>query len=192
MPSRVSGRSCRQIEARTHPDFFVIEPDPEQATQQIKIEQVREIEHQIMYRPLIGERKICLIDNADRMTIGAANALLKTLEEPPAHSLFLVISSRPAALPATIRSRCRQVGLVTPPAAAVAEVLIRRDGIDPAASLLQAYTRVLAEAKPRFFILENVYALTFNNKASKPAFERLLREIDAAGSSPDCRPNRGI
>ena len=57
----------------------------------------------------------------------------------------------------------------------------KRDGIDPAASLLQAYTRVLAEAKPRFFILENVYALTFNNKASQPAFERLLNEIDEAG-----------
>lgn len=57
----------------------------------------------------------------------------------------------------------------------------KRDGIDPAASLLQAYTRVLAEARPRFFILENVYALTFNNRASKPAFERLLREIGDAG-----------
>ncbi len=57
----------------------------------------------------------------------------------------------------------------------------KREGIDPAASLLQAYTRVLAEAKPRFFILENVYALTFNNRASKPAFTRLLAEIDAAG-----------
>ena len=57
----------------------------------------------------------------------------------------------------------------------------KRDGADPAASLLQAYTRVLAEARPRHFILENVYALTFNNKASKPAFERLLKEIEAAG-----------
>ena len=57
----------------------------------------------------------------------------------------------------------------------------KRDGIDPAASLLQAYTRVLAEARPRFFILENVYALTFNNKASRPAFKRLLAEIEAAG-----------
>jgi DNA (cytosine-5)-methyltransferase 1 len=57
----------------------------------------------------------------------------------------------------------------------------KRDGIDPAASLLQAYTRVLAEAKPRHFILENVYALTFKNKASRPAFERLLREVEAAG-----------
>jgi len=57
----------------------------------------------------------------------------------------------------------------------------KRDGVDPAASLLQAYTAVLAQAKPRFFILENVYALTFNNKASRPAFERLLREIETAG-----------
>lgn len=57
----------------------------------------------------------------------------------------------------------------------------KREGVDPAASLLQAYTRVLAEARPRYFILENVYALTFNNKASRPAFTRLLAEIEAAG-----------
>jgi len=57
----------------------------------------------------------------------------------------------------------------------------KRDGIDPAASLLQAYTRVLAQARPRYFILENVYALTFDNKASRPALTRLFREIDDAG-----------
>ncbi|MGO9159964.1 MAG: DNA cytosine methyltransferase [Streptosporangiaceae bacterium] len=57
----------------------------------------------------------------------------------------------------------------------------KREGLDPDASLLQAYTRVLADARPRRFVLENVYALTYNNKASRPAFERLLREIDAAG-----------
>lgn len=57
----------------------------------------------------------------------------------------------------------------------------KRLGLDPEASLLQEYTRVLREARPRAFILENVYALTFNNKASRPAFERLLREIDEAG-----------
>lgn len=59
----------------------------------------------------------------------------------------------------------------------------KRAGLDPDASLLQAYTRVLAEARPRAFILENVYALTYNNKASRPAFERLLHEIDDAGYS---------
>jgi DNA (cytosine-5)-methyltransferase 1 len=57
----------------------------------------------------------------------------------------------------------------------------KREGLDPDASLLQAYTRVLREARPHRFVLENVYALTYNNKASRPAFERLMREIDDAG-----------
>jgi DNA (cytosine-5)-methyltransferase 1 len=57
----------------------------------------------------------------------------------------------------------------------------KRSGLDPDASLLQAYTRVLAEARPRAFMLENVYALTYQNRASKPAFDRLLREITEAG-----------
>jgi len=57
----------------------------------------------------------------------------------------------------------------------------KRAGLDPNASLLQAYTRVLSEAKPRAFLLENVYALTYNNRASRPAFERLQREIVEAG-----------
>ena len=57
----------------------------------------------------------------------------------------------------------------------------KREGTDPAASLLQAYTTVLRQARPRFFILENVPALTFNNRASQPAFERLLKEVKDAG-----------
>jgi DNA (cytosine-5)-methyltransferase 1 len=57
----------------------------------------------------------------------------------------------------------------------------KRAGLDPDASLLQAYTRVLAEAKPRAFMLENVYALTYNNRASRPAFNRLFSEIEQAG-----------
>jgi DNA (cytosine-5)-methyltransferase 1 len=57
----------------------------------------------------------------------------------------------------------------------------KRSGFDPDSSLLQSYTRVLAEAKPRAFVLENVYALTCNNSASRPSYERLLREIDGAG-----------
>src|ERR1700743_1133183 len=57
----------------------------------------------------------------------------------------------------------------------------KREGLDPDASLLQTYTRVLREARPHRFVLENVYALTYNNKASRPAYERLLREIAEAG-----------
>ncbi len=127
-----SCRSCHHIEARTHPDYFVIEPDRELATPQIKIEQIREIEQQIMYRPLVGERKICMIDDADRMTIGAANALLKTLEEPPDHSLFLLISSRPASLPATIRSRCQSLRFATSARTDVEAALILKREMAPA------------------------------------------------------------
>ncbi len=124
-------RSCLQIAARTHPDHVVIEPDRELATPQIKIEQVRDIEHQFIYRPLMGERKICLIDDADRLTIGAANALLKTLEEPPGHSLFILISSRPQALPVTIRSRCQALRFTPPAKTQVEATLILKREISP-------------------------------------------------------------
>src|SRR5215510_1343843 len=127
-----SCRSCQQINARTYPDFFVVEPDAEQSTPQIKIEQVREIEQQVVYRPLVGARKLCLINDADRMTIGAANALLKTLEEPPDHSLFFLISSRPAALPATIRSRCQALRFCTPTRTQVEAALIHQRNVPPA------------------------------------------------------------
>lgn len=125
-------RSCLQIAGRTHPDYFVIAPDPKATTPQIKIEQVREIEQQFVYRPLAGERKICLIDDADRLTIGAANALLKTLEEPPGHSLFILITSRLHALPITIRSRCQTLRFTTPARTQVEAALILKREIPPA------------------------------------------------------------
>jgi DNA polymerase-3 subunit delta' len=117
-------RSCVQIEARTHPDCLFIESDPELATPQIKIEQIREIEQQIVYKPLVARRKVCLIIEADRMTLGAANALLKTLEEPPAHNIFILVTARPFALPATIRSRCQGVRFAAPSRADVEAALI--------------------------------------------------------------------
>ncbi len=107
-------RGCLQVITRTHPDFLLIEPDPEQATPLIKIEQIRELESQVVYRPLIAARKVFIVDEADRLTIGAANALLKTLEEPPTHALFLLVTSRIDALPATIRSRCQRLRFSPP------------------------------------------------------------------------------
>jgi DNA polymerase-3 subunit delta' len=125
-------RACLQIAARTHPDYFVIEPDRELAVPQIKIEQIREIEQQFIYRPLMGERKICLIDDADRLTIGAANALLKTLEEPPGHGLFILISSRPQALPITIRSRCQSLRFTLAAQTQVEAAVILKRELPPA------------------------------------------------------------
>ncbi|WP_447979787.1 DNA polymerase III subunit delta' [Candidatus Nitrospira bockiana] len=135
-------RSCRQIESYTHPDALLIEPDREQANPQVKIEQIREIEQQIIYRPLIGRFKVVVIDEADRMTLGAANALLKTLEEPPAHSVFILISSKPFALPATITSRCQGLRFVPPARTQVEAALIVQRSLSPAdAALLALYTQ---------------------------------------------------
>ena len=131
-------RACLQIAARTHPDFITIDPDRELANPAIKIEQIREIEQQFVYRPLMGERKICLIDDADRMTIGAANALLKTLEEPPGHALFLLITSRLNALPVTIRSRCQQLRFSTPARTQVEAAVILTRELPPADARLLA------------------------------------------------------
>lgn len=124
-------RSCEQIEAHTHPDFVLLEPDAEQTNPQIKIEQIRGLEQHVIYRPLIGRFKVVLIDEADRMTIGAANALLKTLEEPPAHSIFLLTTSRPYALPSTIQSRCQSVRFVPPAQTQVEAALIVQRNIPP-------------------------------------------------------------
>ncbi|MFM8551392.1 MAG: DNA polymerase III subunit delta' [Nitrospiraceae bacterium] len=124
-------RSCTQIDARTHPDFFLIEPDRELANPQIKIEHIRQMEEQIVYRPLVSPWKIYIIDDADRLTQGAANALLKTLEEPAAHSLFLLISSRPAALPSTVRSRCQSIRFVPLAKTQVEAALITQRNLPP-------------------------------------------------------------
>ena len=100
-------QSCHQVDQAIHPDCLFIQPEDSQKQQpKIKIDQIRAIEHLAIYRPLIGSHKICLIDEADTMTLEAANALLKTLEDPPDHCLFLLISSRPEHLLPTIRSRC--------------------------------------------------------------------------------------
>ncbi len=99
-------RACQQIAAATYPDVLGIQPEQEKANPQIKIEQVREIERHMMYRPLLSARKICVIDDADRLTANAANAFLKTLEDPPEHSLFILVTSQPLRLLATVRSRC--------------------------------------------------------------------------------------
>lgn len=131
-------RSCLHIEAHTHPDFLLIEPDQEQTNPQIKIEQIRDLEQQIVYRPLIGRFKIFIIDEADRMTLGAANALLKTLEEPPPHSVFILVTSRPFGLPTTIRSRCQNLRFVPPARTQVEAALILKREIPPADARLLA------------------------------------------------------
>ena len=116
---------CRRIGRGTHPDVIVIEPGD---TGAIKIEQVRDVIDRAAYRPFEGRRRVVIIDDADAMAAAPQSALLKTLEEPPSASVFLLISSTPDALLATVRSRCPRLRFGPLSASEVAGVLVRDHG----------------------------------------------------------------
>ena len=175
-------QSCRQIEALTYPDLVVVEPDQEKATPQIKIEQIREVQEHIVYRPLIGHRKVCLIDDADCMTLGAANALLKTLEEPPPHSLFLLIASRPSALPLTVRSRCQNLRFAAPSRTQVEAALMVKRALPPADARFLA---ILTESRLGEALASDLDAIRaqqeeFRNLTARTTLESIPRLLTAA------------
>jgi len=114
--------SCRRIARQVHADVLIIEP---QESGSIKIEQIREAIDRAAYRPFEGRRRVVIIDEADAIVEPAQNALLKTLEEPPPASAFVLVTARPDLLLATVRSRCQRLrfGRLSP--ADVARVLMR-------------------------------------------------------------------
>lgn len=98
-------RSCRRVASGNHPDLAFIEPEGAQ----MNVEQVRSTVLASNLSPVEGRRKVFLLDEAGTMTDGAANALLKTLEEPSVSTIFLLIAESVEDLPDTIASRCRVV-----------------------------------------------------------------------------------
>ena len=119
-------RPWRQIAAGNHPDYVVVQPDG----QFIKIAQVREVTKSLRFPPLDAKVRIIRIDEADRLHEAAANALLKTLEEPAARNIFLLLTSQPNTVLATIRSRCQLVRFTALPREVVAQWLEREKGLD--------------------------------------------------------------
>ena len=96
---------------KSHPDIHVAEP--ESKSRRIVIEQVRELEHALQMRSLLGGKKVGIIFDADRLQVQASNAFLKTLEEPPNNSLLILVTAQPEALLDTIISRCIPIALVS-------------------------------------------------------------------------------
>jgi DNA polymerase-3 subunit delta' len=97
--------SCRKIDAGVHPDLMVLSPED----RIIKIEEIRTLGDALSYKPFEARKKVIIVDEAETMNISAANAFLKTLEEPPDESVIILVTSRPDMLPATIRSRCCRI-----------------------------------------------------------------------------------
>lgn len=158
-------QSCRLFMAGTHPDMHVLRPEAiaesaadlgsqyaarypasdkkrekrERASADITIYQIRCLIEDAQTRPFVGKRKVVLLSPAEAMNINAANSLLKLLEEPPLGSMLLLVTSYPARLPATIRSRCSHILFKSPARTAGLAWLQLRTGskAEPAAGLLK-------------------------------------------------------
>ena len=126
--------SCVKADHNNHLDIMVLEPEG----QFIKIQAIRNLQARMKFKPWEGKKRVCIIDNAERMNDVAANALLKILEEPPAANIMILISAFPSQLPATILSRCQQVRFNPLPEEKVAGFLQRRLSLDVSVSRLLA------------------------------------------------------
>src|SRR6184192_3270050 len=109
LASLVNGTPVEDVFSAKARDIFVAQP--ESKSRRIVIEQIRDLEHALQMRASNGRRKVAIIVDADRLQPQAANAFLKTLEEPPKDSLLLLLSALPEALPETILSRCIAIPL---------------------------------------------------------------------------------
>lgn len=125
---------CRKIDHQNHPDLHILEPDGNS----IKIEQIRAIQRDLNLKPLESPRKICLIKQADLMTTGAANALLKTLEEPRGDTLLVLLTAQPNRLLETIRSRCQPLPFTRHPNSRIQNELEKQLGIESTESHILA------------------------------------------------------
>lgn len=172
--------SCRRVAAGKFSELLVVRPDDSGS---VKIDAIRDVLGRVGYRPFEGRRRVVVIDEADTCQVGAQNALLKTLEEPSPSTVFILVSSRPDALLATIRSRCPQFRFGLLPTSDVARILQRDHGrseaeaLELAASAEGSVGRALAEETGGFLHARDV-AATILRAVSKSSDER--RRLEAA------------
>jgi DNA polymerase-3 subunit delta' len=126
--------SCLKIKHNNHPDIFFIEAEG----QFIRINAIREIQEQMTFKPMEGRNRVFVIDNADKMNDQAANALLKTLEEPTPANILILVTAKPYTLPSTIISRCRHMRFNPLTTDTVAKFLVERMDMEKKNALLLA------------------------------------------------------
>jgi DNA polymerase-3 subunit delta' len=120
--------ACRLVMAGSHPDVRIV--DTEQTF--IKVEEARQLVVEAQARPSLGRWRVVIVEDADRLNDHSANTLLKSLEEPTPRTVWMLCAPSLEDVLVTIRSRCRHLRLGTPSVTAVADLLIERDGVDPA------------------------------------------------------------
>ncbi|MEU6757665.1 DNA polymerase III subunit delta' [Streptomyces sp. NPDC005409] len=125
---------CHTALIGTHSDVQVVRTD----LLSIGVKETRDLVRRAQLSPAVGRWQVIVMEDADRLTEGAGNVLLKAVEEPAPRTVWLLCSPSLEDVLPTIRSRCRHLTLRTPPVDAVAEVLVRRDGIEPAVAAAAA------------------------------------------------------
>jgi len=130
-------RSCHLVASGNHPDLHIVASERPGA--RLKIDQVRELQRQLALTPNEGRWRVAILHRFEEATTSAANALLKTLEEPPPYVVLVVLSSDADRLLPTIVSRCQQMPLRPLPVALVAQALAERWGAEPEQAELLAH-----------------------------------------------------
>jgi DNA polymerase-3 subunit delta' len=151
---------CRKIDHNNHPDLQIVEPDGKT----IKIEQIRNLQKSLSFKPVESTRRICLIDQADKMNLAAANSLLKTLEEPSAETLIILISARPDALLTTVLSRCQRLPFARLPQTCIESALIEQRNFNPKeahiiAALADGSFQKALDRDPAFYLEQRIEIL---------------------------------
>jgi DNA polymerase III subunit delta' len=158
--------ACRRVAAGQHPDCQLIGPTPPRdnpkGAPMIRIEQIRELARMAALAPYEGARKLFILDEAERMTLPTAQALLKTLEEPPPRTHLVLVVTNPLALPPTVLSRCQRVRFRPLDEAAAAGLLESR-GVSAAASRLLAR---VTEGRPGLALAMDLDALRARREAA--------------------------
>jgi len=126
--------ACLKISRNNHPDIFLVEAEG----QFIRIAAIREIQKQMTFKPMEGRKRVFVIDNADKMNDQAANALLKTLEEPSPANILILVTAKPYTLPSTIISRCHHIRFNPLSIDTVTKFLIERGNMEKQNALLLA------------------------------------------------------
>ena len=118
--------SCKKIDHHLHPDVSLIEPEG----QTLKVDQVREMQRALAYRPYEGRRRVFILTAADRMAPNMSNTLLKTLEEPPLHTMIILLANSPKWVLPTILSRCQSIRFNPLPSHLVSDWLAKEKGLE--------------------------------------------------------------
>lgn len=158
--------ACTLLRAGNHPDIVFVAPEEDKTT--ISIDQIRELRDGVTLCSHAGGFKVVVIHPADRMTVAAANALLKTLEEPSGRAVLMLVTSRVSSLLATVRSRCQRLDFSVPLRDLALSWLQQQ--LDPAAAKDAPVLLALAQGAP-------LRALNLSEQGALEQRKRLLEEL---------------